>query len=117
MTKIFSRKGMALFIAAFIAILLVSACQPSGTPTLSPEQIAQSVASTQQAAATQQFVETLIARLDELTNQPTWTPLPTYTPYQPRRIRQRLRRSWEQLHHYLPKSMAVNATRWSFWGM
>ena len=81
MKKIFSSKGMALFIAAFVAVLLISACQPSGTPTLSPEQIAQSVASTQQAAATQQYVETLIAKLDELTNQPTWTPLPTYTPY------------------------------------
>ena len=81
MTKIFSRKRIALFIAAFVAVLLISACQPSGTPTLSPEQIAQSVASTQQAAATQQYVETLIAKLDELMNQPTWTPLPTYTPY------------------------------------
>ena len=77
MKKIFSSKGMVLFIAAFVAVLLISACQPSGTPTLSPEQIAQSVASTQQAAATQQYVETLIAKLDELTNQPTWTPLPT----------------------------------------
>ena len=68
MKKIHSSKGIALIITAFIAVILVSACQPSGTPTLSPEQIAQSVASTQQAAATQQFVETLIARLDELTN-------------------------------------------------
>jgi len=63
-----------------IAVFLVSACQPT-EPTLSPEQIAQSVASTQQAAATQQFVQTLIAKLDQLSNQPTWTPMPTYTPY------------------------------------
>ena len=74
MTKIFSKKGMALFIAAFVAILLVSACQLTGTPTLSLEQIAQSVASTQQAASNQQYVVQLIAKLDELTNQPTRTP-------------------------------------------
>jgi len=81
MKKNFTGKGVVFFSLALVAILAVSACQPTGTPTLSPEQIAQSVASTQQAAATQQFVETLVAKLDELTNQPTWTPMPTYTPY------------------------------------
>lgn len=80
MKKIHANKGIITLSIVLIAVFLVSACQPT-EPTLSPEQIAQSVASTQQAAATQQFVQTLIAKLDQLSNQPTWTPMPTYTPY------------------------------------
>lgn len=49
---------------------------PFFTPTPSEAEIAQQVASTQQARATQNSVETLVALVTQLSNQPTWTPQP-----------------------------------------
>lgn len=46
------------------------------SPHTSEAEIAQQVASTQQAKATQNSVETLVALVTELSNQPTWTPQP-----------------------------------------
>lgn len=76
-----TKKWMGLLGLMSICVIALSACQPSGTPTPSPEEIAQRVAYTQQAAATEQSIQTLVAKLDQVINQPTWTPMPTYTPY------------------------------------
>lgn len=76
-----AKKWMGLLGLMSICVIALSACQPSGTPTPSPEEIAQRVAFTQQAAATEQSIQTLVAKLDQVINQPTWTPMPTYTPY------------------------------------
>jgi len=72
---------LTLISGALVLIFALSACQPAAEQTPSPEEIAQRVAYTQQAAATEAFVQTLIAKVDQLSNQPTWTPQPTYTPY------------------------------------
>jgi len=74
---------LTLISGALVLIFALSACQPAAEQTPSPEEIAQRVAYTQQAAATEAFVQTLIAKVDQLSNQPTWTPQPTYTPYPP----------------------------------
>ncbi len=57
--------------------LVLAACAPAVEPTLSEAEIAQQVAATQQARATQNSVETLVALVTQLSNQPTWTPQPT----------------------------------------
>lgn len=72
---------LTLISGALLLIFALSACQPAAEQPPSPEEIAQRVAYTQQAAATEAFVQTLIAKVDQLSNQPTWTPQPTYTPY------------------------------------
>jgi len=54
----------------------LAACAPSVPPTPSEAEIAQQVAATQQAKATQNSVETLVALVTQLSNQPTWTPQP-----------------------------------------
>jgi len=56
--------------------LALAACAPSVPPTPSEAEIAQQVAETQQAKATQNSVETLVALVTQLSNQPTWTPQP-----------------------------------------
>ena len=56
--------------------LALAACAPSVPPTPSEAEIAQQVAATQQAKATQNSVETLVALVTQLSNQPTWTPQP-----------------------------------------
>ena len=56
--------------------LVLAACAPSVPPTPSEAEIAQQVAATQQAKATQNSVETLVALVTQLSNQPTWTPQP-----------------------------------------
>ena len=71
---------LTLLSGMLVLIFALSACQPA-EQTPSPEEIAQRVALTQQAAATEAFVQTLVAKVDQLSNQPTWTPQPTYTPY------------------------------------
>ncbi|MFZ3070500.1 MAG: NBR1-Ig-like domain-containing protein [Anaerolineaceae bacterium] len=76
-----AKKWTILLASVMVLVVALSACQPAGTPTPSAEEIAQRVAYTQQANATQQVISTLVAKVDELSNQPTWTPLPTYTPY------------------------------------
>jgi hypothetical protein len=68
-----------------VSALVLGACKPSGTPTPSPEELAQQVANTQMARATQMAVATLVMRVTELsmptkTPQPTATPQPTPTP-------------------------------------
>ncbi|HQK42296.1 MAG TPA: NBR1-Ig-like domain-containing protein [Anaerolineaceae bacterium] len=76
-----SKLWLTLLSGALVLIFALSACQPAAEKTPSPEEIAQRVALTQQAAATEAFVQTLIAKVDQLSNQPTWTPQPTYTPF------------------------------------
>ncbi len=56
--------------------LVLAACAPAVAPTPSEAEIAQQVAATQQAKATQNSVETLVALVTQLSNQPTWTPQP-----------------------------------------
>lgn len=68
-----------LIVSLVIFSLALGACQPSATPTPSELEIQQQVAGTQAARATENSVETLIARVTEL-SQPTWTPMPTCAP-------------------------------------
>lgn len=56
--------------------LVLAACAPTVPPTPSEAEIAQQVAATQQAKATQSSVETLVALVTQMSNQPTWTPQP-----------------------------------------
>lgn len=68
---------MKWIILGFLSLSLVlAACAPSVPPTPSEAEIAQQVAATQQAKATQNSVETLVALVTQLSNQPTWTPQP-----------------------------------------
>lgn len=70
-------KRMKWLILGLLSLSLVlAACAPSVPPTPSEAEIAQQVAATQQAKATQNSVETLVALVTELSNQPTWTPQP-----------------------------------------
>ena len=62
-----------------VSTLVLGACKPTGTPTASPEELAQQVANTQMARATEMAVATLIMRVTEL-SAPTNTPMPTATP-------------------------------------
>ena len=62
------------------ALLLLSACGPTTTPTSAAEYIATQVEATLQAQATQDMVETLIARMtQQAIPTATFTPLPTAT--------------------------------------
>ena len=68
---------MKWFILGLLSLSLVlAACAPSVPPTPSEAEIAQQVAATQQARATQNSVETLVALVTQLSSQPTWTPQP-----------------------------------------
>ncbi|MEA4931120.1 MAG: NBR1-Ig-like domain-containing protein [Anaerolineaceae bacterium] len=70
------KKSKWIILALLSLSLVLAACAPSLPPTPSEAEIAQQVASTQQAKATQNSVETLVALVTELSNQPTWTPQP-----------------------------------------
>ncbi len=70
------KKTKWIILALLSLSLVLAACAPSLPPTPSEAEIAQQVASTQQAKATQNSVETLVALVTELSNQPTWTPQP-----------------------------------------
>ena len=70
------KKTKWIILALLSLSLMLAACAPSLPPTPSEAEIAQQVASTQQAKATQNSVETLVALVTELSNQPTWTPQP-----------------------------------------
>ena len=70
-------KRMTWIILGVLSLSLVlAACAPAVAPTPSEAEIAQQVAATQQAKATQNSVETLVALVTQLSNQPTWTPQP-----------------------------------------
>lgn len=75
MRKIYSTKWIVLGLLCLSLVL--AACAPAMEPTPSEAEIAQQVAATQQAKATQNSVETLVALVTQLSNQPTWTPQPT----------------------------------------
>ena len=63
------------------ALLLLSACGPTTTPTSAAEYIATQVEATFQAQATLDMAETLIARMtQQAIPTATFTPLPTATP-------------------------------------
>ena len=64
-----------------LALLFLSACGPTTTPTSAAEYIATQVEGTLQAQATQDMAETLIARMtQQAIPTATYTPLPTATP-------------------------------------
>ena len=64
-----------------LALLFLSACGPTTTPTSAAEYIATQVEATLQAQATQDMAETLIARMtQQAIPTATFTPLPTATP-------------------------------------
>src|SRR5690606_7728190 len=75
-------KQRILLLLLIVGALLLSACAPKATPTSAAEYIATQVAATIQARATQEMVETLIARMT-LQAMPTNTPIPTPTPTSP----------------------------------
>jgi len=75
-------KQRILLLLLIVGALLLSACAPKATPTSAAEYIATQVAATIQARATQDMVETLIARMT-LQAMPTNTPIPTPTPTSP----------------------------------
>ncbi len=63
-----------------LALLFLSACGPTTTPTSAAEYIATQVGGTLQAQATQDMAETLIARMtQQAIPTATFTPLPTAT--------------------------------------
>lgn len=57
--------------------MILGACNYYTVPTVSEEELAMHVAGTRSALSTQSSVETLIAQLDELRNQPTGQVCPT----------------------------------------
>ena len=64
-----------------LALLFLSACGPTTTPTSAAEYIATQVEATLQAQATQDMAETLIARMtQQAIPTATFMPLPTATP-------------------------------------
>jgi hypothetical protein len=70
-------KTLLFLVIVMIAGLLLSACQSTVVPTLSEEEMAQQVAGTRAAIATQNSIETLVARVTELSVQPTCPTCPT----------------------------------------
>lgn len=73
-------KLLLFFAILMIAGLVLSACQGTAVPTMSEEEMAQQVAGTRSAIATQNSIETLVARVTELSVQPTCPVCPTCPP-------------------------------------
>jgi len=71
-----------LVLLLLVGAFTLSACAPSATPTSAAEYIATQVAATIQSRATQDMVETLIARMT-VQAMPTNTPIPSPTPTSP----------------------------------
>lgn len=63
-------------ILLILAALVLSSCNLGAAPTPSPEEIAQQVAATQAAVATQNSVNTLVALVTQIASNPTATPQP-----------------------------------------
>lgn len=72
-----NKKIVLIITGLMIAALVLGACQSTVVPTLSEEEMAQQVAGTRSALATQNTIETLVARVTELSVQPTCPACPT----------------------------------------
>ncbi len=66
---------LTLLSGALVLIFALSACRPAAEQTPSPGN--RPARRPTQRAATEAFLQTLIAKVDQLSNQPTWTPQPT----------------------------------------
>ncbi len=75
------RKELILLCIIFAFILILNACQSAISSELTDDQISTNVSNTEQAIATEQYIQTLSSYLETLEHQPTWTPQPTYTLY------------------------------------
>ena len=71
---------LLLFSGLLIATLLLGACKGQVEQTLSEAEMAQQVAGTRAAIATQNSIETLVAKVTELSVQPTMPVCPTCPP-------------------------------------
>jgi len=74
-------KELILLCIVFAFILILNACQSAISSELTDDQISTNVSNTEQAIATEQYIQTLSSYLETLEQQPTWTPQPTYTLY------------------------------------
>jgi|LSQX01.2.fsa_nt_gb hypothetical protein len=80
---------LASIIFLMIASVILSACNYNVVPTVSEEELSMQFAGTRSAIATQSSIETLVVRLEELSNQPecpvcaTCPPPETPTPVVP----------------------------------
>ncbi|MGI6258316.1 MAG: NBR1-Ig-like domain-containing protein [Anaerolineaceae bacterium] len=71
-------KNIFLILAGLIiASMVLGACQSNAVPTLTEEEMALQVAGTRSAIATQNAIETLVAKVTELSVQPTCPVCPT----------------------------------------
>lgn len=75
-----NKKTILLIAGLMIASMILGACQSNVVPTPSEEEMAQQVAGTRAAIATQNTIETLVARVTELSIQPTCPVCPTCPP-------------------------------------
>lgn len=78
-----NKKIVLILTGLMIASLILGACQTNAVPTMSEEEMAQQVAGTRAAIATQNSIETLVARVTELSIQPTCPACPTCPPPPP----------------------------------
>jgi hypothetical protein len=73
-----NKKSLILIISGvIIAALVLGACQAPAEQPMSEAEMAQQVAATRAAIATQNSIETLVAKVTELSIQPTNPPCPT----------------------------------------
>lgn len=71
-------KNIFLILAGLIiASMILGACQTNAIPAITEEEMALQVASTRAAIATQNSIETLVAKVNELSVQPTCPVCPT----------------------------------------
>jgi len=75
------RKKLILLCIIIAFILILNACQSAISSELTYDQISTNVSNTEQAIATEQYIQTLSSYLETLEHQATWTPQPTYTLY------------------------------------
>lgn len=71
-------KNIFLILAGLIIVsMILGACQSNAVPTLTEEEMAMQVAGTRAAIATQNSIEMLVAKVTELSVQPTCPACPT----------------------------------------
>lgn len=71
------KSNILILVGLLIASMILGACQSNAVPTLSEEEMALQVAGTRAAIATQNTIETLVAKVTELSIQPTCPACPT----------------------------------------
>ena len=72
-----NKKIILIIVGMLVASMILGACQTNAVPTLSEEEMALQVAGTRAAIATQNSIEVLVAKVTELSVQPTCPACPT----------------------------------------